>query len=64
MTEIPSNQLRNYTELTSWNNNFTVYKQGLGFGLDRGPEILVKCLVMGVTVKRVGGPTLALVCLG
>ena len=28
----------------------------LGPGLVRGPEILVKCLVMGATVKMVGGP--------
>ena len=28
----------------------------LGPGLVREPEILVKCLVMGATVKMVGGP--------
>ena len=28
----------------------------LGPGLVRGPEILVKCLVMGATVKMVEGP--------
>ena len=44
-------------------NLHTLYGRGegwgakyLGPGLVRGPKILVKCPVMGATVKMVGGP--------